>query len=169
MTCWVGVSQDTKCPRITGDSPLPLSEQKRHCVVHCHFCPCNTVDCETSDSQRWLQTMLAWERQQWGGDIGDIWHTAYLFTTISFSMGTVHRSALRSTLSEALLFLDLAEAGHTSSSMSLRSEEQHAERGEESKLSLAGGVGKGVGLRSRSRRMDLRGGGHAPRRMRGGR
>ena len=107
MTCWVGVSQDTKYPRITGDSPLPLSEQKRCCVVCCHFCPCNTVDCETSDSQRWLQTMLAWERQQWGGDIGDIWHTAYLFTPISFSMGTVHRSALRSTLFEALLFLDL--------------------------------------------------------------
>ena len=66
-----------------------------------------TPHCETSDSQRWLQTMLAWERQQWGGDIGDIWHTAYLFKKISFSMGTVHRSALRSTLFEALLFLDL--------------------------------------------------------------
>ena len=40
--------------------------------------------------------------------------------------------------------------------MPLRSEEQHAERGEESQLCVALGVGKGVGLRSRSRRMDLR-------------
>ena len=65
------MSQDTKHPRITGNSPLPPSGQKWCRMPH--------------------------------DDIGDIWHTAYVFKPISFSMGTVHRSGSGSGSVEALL------------------------------------------------------------------